>query len=72
MTERKTEWKNKWKKKWKNKSKNEWMNEKKMGLSELWNVNYELQGYKNLKQTRDSEYLHGDLRTVNFHTLIKW
>ena len=48
------------------------MNERMYGLSELWIVNYELHVYKNIKQTRDSEYLHGDLRTVNFHTLIKW
>ena len=41
------------------------MNERMYGLSELWNVNYELQEYKNIKQIRDSEYLHGDLRTVN-------
>ena len=38
---------------------NEWMkermkermNERMYGLSELWIVNYELQGYKNIKQT---------------------
>ena len=31
-----------------------------VNIAALWNINYELQGYKNVKQTRDSEYLHGE------------
>ena len=52
-----------------NKRMNEWMkermNERMYGLSELWNVNYELQGYKNIKQTNTSI-----LEIANIYTVI--
>ena len=41
------------------------MNERMYGLSELWIVNYELQGYKNIKQTNTSI-----LEIVNIYTVI--
>ena len=52
-----------------NKRMDEWMkeimNERMYGLSELWIVNYELQGYKNIKQTNTSI-----LEIVNIYTVI--
>ena len=57
MNKRMNEWMNKWMK--------ERMNERMYGLSELWIVNYELQGYKNIKQTNTSI-----LEIVNIYTVI--
>ena len=49
------------------------MNERMYGLSELWIVNYELQGYRNIKQ----RYYNGliDIHTsileiVNIYTVV--
>ena len=59
------EWIKEWMNEWMNKWMKERMNERMYGLSELWIVNYELQGYKNIKQTNTSI-----LEIVNIYTVI--
>ena len=52
-----------WIKEWMNELMKERMNERMYGLSELWIVNYELQGYGNIKQ----RYYNG---LIDIHTSI--
>ena len=52
-----------WIKEWMNELMKERMNERMYGLSELWIVNYELQGYRNVKQ----RYYNG---LIDIHTSI--